>query len=477
MAGAYENPNVFVDTQSGAAYSEMQRSIAASMAGAIKGIGDWFEENKKKNKETEKEVGKETEKLYQNVSGYKSSDATINWDETFRPYIKEYAELRTKVLNGTSTDPAKDRERIGKILGLVGNIKDSLVNITDGASDWDELRGKIGMQGGIDAGSDPNIIKSLNIWGGFIPGSKKIRIDEDLKINWDFYDQDNNVITSMTGDALAMASEGRGLLQKIPDLTGNFEKVSQANKDIFKFDEKGKWTGEVNDAFLTKNDKGEIATFERPVPGKDQITVDGKITRTVQDYKSYKRVDIESIKNNPNFRLMVDAQSSGYIDADASNSQAVALYNNVMRKAGEEAIKGPMTDEQKQMFKEKYATYILNGVPKEIEVEGIRREQTDTPVPKAAKGAAANRARAAKAAKEAASIKQSEENLKNLRDGGVMVTPDGKFTIEKSGNDYIVYPGKTVNLDKALLTTTDINEMYYYARNASGSLNKPALKK
>jgi hypothetical protein len=299
MARAYENPNVFVDTQSGAAYSDMQKSIAASMSGAIKSVGDWFEENKKKNKAIEKEVGQETEKLYQNVSGYKSSDATINWDETFRPYIKEYADLRTRVLNGTSADPAKDRERIGKILGLVGNIKDSLVNITDGATDWDELRGKIGMQGGVDAGADPNVVKGLNIWGGFIPGSKKIRIDDDLKINWDLYDKDNNIVTSMTGDALAMASEGRGLLQKIPDLTGNFGKVSQANKDIFKFDERGKWTGEVSDDFLVTNNEGEIATFEKAVPGKDQVTVNGKITRTIQEYASYKKVDIESIKNNP----------------------------------------------------------------------------------------------------------------------------------------------------------------------------------
>ena len=477
MAGAYENPNVFVDTQSGAAYSDMQKSIAASMSGAIKSVGDWFEENKKKNKAIEKEVGQETEKLYQNVSGYKSSDATINWDETFRPYIKEYADLRTRVLNGTSADPAKDRERIGKILGLVGNIKDSLVNITDGATDWDELRGKIGMQGGVDAGADPNVVKGLNIWGGFIPGSKKIRIDDDLKINWDLYDKDNNIVTSMTGDALAMASEGRGLLQKIPDLTGNFGKVSQANKDIFKFDERGKWTGEVSDDFLVTNNEGEIATFEKAVPGKDQVTVNGKITRTIQEYASYKKVDIESIKNNPNFRLMVDAQSSGYIDADAANSQAVALYNNVMRKAGEPAIKGPMTDEQKQMFKDKYATYILNEVPKEIEVEGTRKEQTDTPVPKAKKVSNADINRKAKGAKAAADIKQSVENLRNLNIDDVMVTPGGKFTIMYDGKDYIIWAGKTRAVGKDLLTTPDITKAEYYAKNATGPVGKPKLKK
>jgi hypothetical protein len=168
--GAYSNPETAIDTQSGQYYRNLQENIVSSTVGAINTWAAKAAENKKNNEALKLKVGEEESALYRNLSSTQQQNPTVNFEELYRPQIKRYAELRTGILNGTSTDPSKDRMEADKIFASVGNIKNSLVDLS--SEGFDDKYSKMGGAGGYATKeNDPNFINLIqsdfpyNNWG------------------------------------------------------------------------------------------------------------------------------------------------------------------------------------------------------------------------------------------------------------------------------------------------------------------------
>jgi hypothetical protein len=361
--GAYSNPDTPIDTQSGQYYRNLQENIVSSTVGAINTYAAKAEENKKKNEALKLRVGEEESALYRNLSSTQQQNPTVNFEELYRPQIKRYAELRTGILNGTSADPSKDRMEADKIFASVGNIKNSLVDLS--SEGFDEKYSKMGGAGGYATKeNDPNLIKSMLIFSNKLPGKKVARFEDNdpSKIVWDIYDGETK-IQSLSAEQLKKAANGQGLLKVIPNAADSIDTVKTAVPDVF--DQKnGIPTGIIKNEYL-----GEI--YEKELPGQETSIVSG-YQKNTKKYVATAKINKEAIMTNQNLLNVLNAKADGFINGSADNSQAILFHNTYIAKSDQDLLAWdkPMTIEQQNKFKYDYKMFVIDGLPKEQTVPG-----------------------------------------------------------------------------------------------------------
>ena len=81
--GAYSNPQIPIDTQSGQYYRDLTNTIASNTVGAINTYAAKAEENKKKNEALKIKVGEEESALYRNLSSTQQTNPTVNFQDLY----------------------------------------------------------------------------------------------------------------------------------------------------------------------------------------------------------------------------------------------------------------------------------------------------------------------------------------------------------------------------------------------------------
>ena len=115
--GAYSNPQILVDTQSG----QHLRNLQESLAGSVAKFGQTYisvqeqkrkelEENGKKNQEVSKEVEKGEIRLMNGVNKLKGINPKINLANTFTPLIERAKELNISILQNKITGSERNEE-------------------------------------------------------------------------------------------------------------------------------------------------------------------------------------------------------------------------------------------------------------------------------------------------------------------------------------------------------------------------------
>jgi hypothetical protein len=362
--GAYSNPEETVDTQSGQYYRNLTDTIVSNTVGTINTWAAKAAENKKKNEAIAMKVGEEESALYRNLSSTQQQNPTVNFENLYRPQIKKYAELRTKVLNGTSADPSADRMEADKIFASVGNIKNSLVDLS--SEDFDTKWAKRGVAGGISMDSDPNTVKALAIFYGKIPGKKEPRFENGKAgaFVWDVYEGET-LVQTFSAEQLKKAASGQGLLRVIPNAADSVDAVKAANPDIFELKD-GVPTGRLNEMYYSE-------VYEKPLPGED-VTISGKFERKTTKYMPTGKLNETALRENTNFNTVMTAKADGLINGTSNNIEAIMFHNTYL--AGEDKNKidpnYPMNEEQKEKFRSDYKEFIIKGLPKEQAVAGAK---------------------------------------------------------------------------------------------------------
>ena len=332
--GAYENPQIITDTQSGQHLMNLQASIAESfgrVAGAYKSKQDEIRKKLEENKLQLQKVEQETEEyafaLRTSVNKVKTSDSKINMADTFEPLIQEAVRLKSGLLNNSITgqDRQKAMQKLADINSTVsGNFTESLATLGGFAEDVEKamLRG-FGKEGGLAKDMTGNELKAIRILQGKLGGYKKaIYLNGDPnELVWEVYEEGNNVpIQTYAASKLKkMTDLGNEYVKMVPDRTADSEALRAEATNIFETKpldprdpSKGNTaTGRVLDEFLIKDANGIVQT-EKEYIDKDKTK-----------YRLVAKVDKDTIAKQLSDRL--DVQLAGVTDEE------LMLYiNNVV---------------------------------------------------------------------------------------------------------------------------------------------------
>lgn len=286
--GAYSNPEIIVDTQTGQHFRNLQESISGTIANVAqnysirqKEIQRKLEENQKKLEEINKETDEYSFALRTSVGKLKSSDDKINMAETFEPLIQQAVTLKSGLLNNTIT--GQDRQKAMQTLSdinatISGNFSNSLSELSVYANDVDgALIKPIGDPGGLAIDMDPSDVKALRIMQGKLGGTKKA-VYKDADPNnlvWEIYDEGGNLVKEYAASKLKQIGDlGNEYVKIVPDRTKDNEKLKANSKTVFetkpvdpKDPSKGdQATDRIQDDFLEKNPDGSIKVEKKYLP-------------------------------------------------------------------------------------------------------------------------------------------------------------------------------------------------------------------
>ncbi len=323
--GAYSNPQIIVDTQTGQHFRNLQESIAGSFANfaqsyAIKQkeIQKKLEENQKKLEEVNKETDEYSFALRTAVNKIETTDSKLDLAGTFEPLIQEAVKLKSGLLNNTITgqDRQKAMQKLTDINSTIsGNFSVSLGDLSSYAEDVDEaLRKPLGSPGGLAIDMAAEDVRALRIMQGKLGGIKKaVYKDSDPNnLVWEIYDDTGELVKEYAASKLKKIGDlGNEYIKLVPDQTANNESIKVNNNTVFetvpvnpKDPEKGfQSTGRITDSFLEKDADGNIKTEKKYIGGKDS-----------RMYKLVAKPDYKKIEAT--IAAQLDAQIAGLTDEE-----------------------------------------------------------------------------------------------------------------------------------------------------------------
>lgn len=355
--GAYTNPETYVDTQSGKAYQNMFESIANTASSYADRRRKELDENKKRLETNQLEVDKGNLALYGELDKNTAANKSIDWHTTYDPYVKEYADLNSSLLNGTAQDRAATLKRMSSLKSTISTSADTITSII---SEYDKFKtgiNKIGLAGGVSSiGNDVNKINAYNVLTGKAKGSVKVVIDpktlaQSFVINGDINGKPFDPVT-FDSTQLNKAANGEGVINYNYDTTAQ-DDLMKIETGLFSSqkDKAGKDTG-VPD--IIKDD------FYLPNPAKTTVGVTQKA-----GFKSSKDVlQLDIVKATTILKPKIDIQSDGLL---ANPLSAAGTYHDVFKGSdpnitAESLLADP---KKKEEFKKAYLDYIVRTLPKE----------------------------------------------------------------------------------------------------------------
>ena len=363
--GAYENPQVLLDTQTPKYFQQLQDTISSSFANVAQSyaakqnaLKKEKEENKKILKANDMKAQEYAFSLYSDISKSGAGDITVNWAKTFDPLIQESVSLRTGLMNGTIEDKQGAVRKLAQIQSSVDVVTGSLANLSAAGTTYkNALEKGVAVQGGLSSWNDPKITSALDVLTQRLPGNKEpfFKDNDPNQLMWRVTDVNGVVLHEFDADQLNKITTGQGLIKTIPNQVEAFDTLKTTNSGIFQVapakvgdKEAPIPTGRVTDAFLKPNQK-EVVVAESN--GK-------RITKLVQE------VDFDLIKKNGNLMTTLQSQAEGLL---ANQTSAIDFYNDII--SDEKGTwkgtgfnfdpKKPLDEEGKKKFADDYKEYFI----------------------------------------------------------------------------------------------------------------------
>lgn len=322
--GAYSNPQIIVDTQTGQHFRNLQESIAGSFANFAqsyaakqKEIEKKLEENQKKIEAANRDIEEFEFSLMTSVNKIEAGDGTIDIAKTFTPLIDKAVQLRTGLINNTITGQNRQKamQQLANIQATIsGNFSKSLASLSSKAEDIMNARLKpSGTPGGLAADMKDQDIRAFSVLTGKLKGRKEAVYEDGdpNKLIWKIYEGENpEPIASYSASMLEkLDNTDNDIVKIVPDRTANNEALKVNNSRVFEVvpinprdpDAGYQSTGRLMDNYLMKKADGAINT--------EKVYIKGTNT-----YKLVAKPDYDAIKNELNDQL--DAQLAGITDLE-----------------------------------------------------------------------------------------------------------------------------------------------------------------
>jgi hypothetical protein len=344
--GAYTNPEVAIDTQSG----QYLRSAIASVAGAgvsiLESRRKLQEEQKKKDELAQDKANSQMLTYATNFSKLGGVDNTLDLQYTMDQTVQPIADLAYEISKGTGKDMSY---KIGEYTTMVNNSlnvpKDFLGEASMFGEAYKESNSKgIGVLGGRYSGVGLNESQKTNydeyVKTGSIlsqQGTKKTNTRIDLT-NRDFSDANMTIDYEDVNGRKGSAGFNYKALQlqnvtfpegmyTIPDITSDLEAIKLTVPNIFetKVDKDGKssLTGGINIQEALKAGYGEVIIQEE-IGSTDQK---GN-PLTTNKYKLFKPNIDKIVEQSEELRAQVGAKVVGMVKTDPRG--LAMLYNDVL---------------------------------------------------------------------------------------------------------------------------------------------------
>ncbi len=254
---SYENPEQFVDKQSGQHFRRMQESITKAATSTIASYVDTYKRNQIRIQKIREEADKEALDAKNAVFQTASKNSTIQF-QNINGKFKRLAELKKK---NPSMLTDKERNFIRSMDTIGTRMYSALENTTASSLAFKEQSAiKPGSQGSNDQFRNPEQYQTMMIMNGKIPGSKEAIFEED---------ENGNVVYSVVVKDADKKEVGR-VLNKDMETTLFIDKVPnlqpQLNDAIAKAKAKLNIQSEFSPAYIKD---GELA-------GKLMVGVNGK---------------------------------------------------------------------------------------------------------------------------------------------------------------------------------------------------------
>lgn len=311
---SYRNPQQNVDTQSGQAFANLQRTIAGTFGGIV-------QQELATQKELAKKQADLAKKRERELKEYKIQEANValglkkveidnpalNIGESFGPLVDKYSDIMTQINSGSITDPkevARLRSEAADILTLpqrVGNMLEGL-SIVD--QNIEATQDRMGKMGGLDPSTPGDMYENMQVLMNKRPGKRETNIEykNGKYVTNIVITPEGGEPTSYTEDQIRKYASGESEgVRIIPDETKDMENLKDTH--IYK---------KVNNKTVIKEEAfGELTT--REIKNKK-----GEVS--IQTYRPLKRNSLLS-KAKP----VIDAN----VKAMSINEQ-VAFMNNIV---------------------------------------------------------------------------------------------------------------------------------------------------
>jgi hypothetical protein len=437
--GAYSNPEIIVDTQSGQHWRNLQQTISETSEKVVNAFVQVAEKNKKIKAEVDSNVQKI--RSFANKAG--KLNPSLNIQEATKPLVDEYERIANDIAFGKSKDIAQDRLKLRNIEASIDDASGMIQNIDALGDKYSKGIKNFGGVNGIATLNDPNLLEFMSVASNDLKGKLEIQFDFNnnykpmLKGYSAMKDEDDKetigyreISSWFDSDKLnRMLDENGGLITN-PDATVMFDNLKKNNIDLF--DEKGR---------LLKDFALPVEVNEKEI--SKMTTTNNKADKDV--FITHKATYLEGDKEK--ILAKVDNQLEAQLAGLEATNQLSAFYNFYV--ANNDPSKGvdlntPLTPEQKKQAKEWLGDAFIKTIPKvkdETVPVKIVEETKKTEIPKAQKGSSSQN-KPKKVSESKAFIQElfdtppNERGDKLMGKGTIISGPgkDANFIIDDSGN-------------------------------------------
>ena len=370
--GAYSNPEILVDTQSGQHWRNLQEQINRTNDKVTSALM----ERARKNSEFGKIANENTKNLKKITSKLDIKNPNLDLPKAFQPLIDKYEKLQNDIAFGKSKNVAFDRSECQKIEAAIDKTTDQLGDLSSYGENYKQNIGNLGKAGGYSQYNDPVAME----FGAVLTNNKRGKVE--LAFDLETYEPNLSAYTKMKNDdgsdfgyshLLDISStklnellDSDGGLKTVPASTTILEGLAK-NPEIFGS------KGEILEGFFIKEPriKKEVS--------KDTLT-NNKLDKDINIvYKStYIKPDADKIKAA--IETNVDATIEGLI----AEGNGATFYSHYVNRKNPIDLDSDLTDEQKAEMKTWISDSFIKTLP-ELEdknspetVEYVTKQTSDT---------------------------------------------------------------------------------------------------
>jgi len=453
--GAYSNPEILVDTQSGQHWRDLQENINATsrqMTNAFIEIG-------KKNQKLKEGIDINLAKARSFSSKAQKLNPSINVQKACEPLLAEYERIQKDIAFGKSKNIAEDRLKEQNILAAIEETAGLVQNIASLGEGYSKNISNIGMTGGFSMQNDPSLMHSMAVAGNLSPG--KIELDYDFENNYKprikFYSgmikegkDEPSEYTELTdwksSDQINKMLDENGGLKIIKPMTGVIENLMKSNPSVF--DGKGNLLRDYTTSVEQTKKEVNKSTVTNNKADKDVYTV---------IKKNYLEPDAEKVKAA--LSMQIDAAVVGL----AKEGSIQAIYNHYVVGNGDDLadLYTDLSPERTKKVRDFIADALIKTIPKTEDDESPERVIEETrKTEEVQTGGTNTNTNNKKEEADLAKRKKITANIEAIKGGepGEFEYDDKIVTRSTSGNWYIATPGSVNKGEKFNIEKGDIKE-------------------
>ena len=429
--GAYSNPEILVDTQSGQHWRNLQKDISSTFNKVAEDLAAVAKKNQEYGEKAKSNI-----KIAKDLTSKMDVDnPNINIQEALNPLIEEYKILQTNLALGKSKNITEDRYKSDLIEQAIKETRGMFENNLAFGKNYREKAANMGRVGGYSQYNDPTAMAMGAISTNNDRGKMALAFDpKTYKPSLVYYSKTTNddntdfgyvEIAKVDSKKMEAYAAEQGGLKVIPVATDLFESLKK-NPTLFGPD------GQILPDFQTK-EKRIVKTVS-----KDTIT----------NNKKDKDIDIVNTRTFivPNANLIksnLEQNINASIEGLESIGDLTVFYNHYVDPKNPVALNGELTPEQKNATRDWISNSFIKTLPQATEdknepeeVSYITKQTKTTPEDETTKISAEEKKLAAQSAEITKTMKELKQGQKKeLKYGDRKIYYDGsKWIIPAKGD-------------------------------------------